>query len=104
VFSEQAWRAIGLSLKFSGRELQIVRGIFADQTEWAIADDLRISPHTVHTYVDRLHHKLHVANRVQLVLRVMDELVGLTRSPQAKLPPICANWQSGACPLARAHG
>jgi DNA-binding NarL/FixJ family response regulator len=104
VFSEQAWKAVGQSLKFSGRELEIVRGIFEDRTEWAIAADLHISPHTVHTHVDRLHHKLHIANRVQLVLRVMDEFLGLTLSPQGKLPPICANWQEGVCPLSRMNG
>jgi DNA-binding NarL/FixJ family response regulator len=101
VFSEQAWKAIGQSLKFSGRELEIVRGIFEDRTEFAIAADLNISPHTVHTHVDRLHHKLHVANRVQLVLRVMNEFLSLTLSPQTKLPPICASWQEGVCPLSR---
>jgi len=102
LFSEDAWKAIGQSLKFSGRELEIVRGIFEDRTESAIAADLQISPHTVHTHVERLHHKLRVANRMQLVLRVMDEFLNLTLSPQTNLPPICANWQVGVCPLSRA--
>ncbi|MCU0784082.1 MAG: helix-turn-helix transcriptional regulator [Verrucomicrobia bacterium] len=104
LFSEDAWKAIGQSLKFSGRELEIVRGIFEDRTEYTIAADLNISPHTVHTHVDRLHHKLHVANRVQLVLRVTETFLSLTLSPQTNLPPICANWQVGVCPLARANG
>jgi DNA-binding CsgD family transcriptional regulator len=104
MFSEDAWRAIGQSLKFSGRELEIVRGIFEDRTEFAIATDLHISPHTVHTHIERLHHKLRVANRVQLVLRVMDEFLSLTLSAQTNLPPICANWQVGVCPLSRARG
>ena len=99
VYSDSAWKAIGQSLALSGRELEIVRGVFEDRTEYAIATDLNISPHTVHTHVERLHHKLQVANRVQLVLRVMDEFLGLTVSPQANLPPICANRQAGVCPL-----
>jgi DNA-binding CsgD family transcriptional regulator len=102
MFSENAWNAIGQSLELSKRELEIVRGVFADRTEYTIANSLHISPHTVHTHVERLHHKLRVANRVQLVLRVMDEFLGLTVSPQSKLPPVCANWEAGACPFAGA--
>ena len=101
MFSEVAWEAIAKSLALSTRELQIVRGVFDDRIEYAIATDLKISPHTVHTHVERLHHKLQVADRVQLVLRVMDEFLRLTLSPQTKLPPICANWQVGGCPLQR---
>jgi DNA-binding NarL/FixJ family response regulator len=102
VFSEKAWKAIAASLELSGRELEIVRGVFEDRTEYAIATDLRISPHTVHTHVERLRHKLQVANRVQLVLRVMDEFLGLTVSLQAKLPPVCARRHAGLCPLMQA--
>lgn len=72
MFSDNAWEALSRSLNFSGREREIVRGIFNDRTEYSIASELGISPHTVHTHVERLHHKLRVANRVQLVLRVMD--------------------------------
>ncbi len=101
MFSGTAWKAIGQSLELSGRELEIVHGVFEDRTEYAIATELNISRHTVHTHVERLHHKLRVTNRVQLVLRVMDEFLGLTVSPQTKLPPVCANWQAGVCPLLR---
>ena len=103
MFSEVAWEAIANSLALSRRELQIVRGVFNDRIEYAIATELQISPHTVHTHVERLHHKLQVTNRVQLVLRVMDEFLRLTLSPQTKLPPICANWQVGVCPLSPTH-
>jgi DNA-binding CsgD family transcriptional regulator len=102
VFSKKAWEAIAVSLELSGRELEIVRSVFEDRTEYAIATDLHISPHTVHTHVERLHHKLRVANRVQLVLRILDKFHDLTVSPQMKLPPICANWQNGVCPFYRA--
>jgi len=104
MFSRTAWEAIAQSLRFSGRELEIVQGVFNDRTELAIAGDLTISPHTVHTHVERLHHKLRVGNRLQLVLRVMDEFLRLTLALHSKLPPICANWQVGECPLTRSSG
>jgi DNA-binding NarL/FixJ family response regulator len=101
MFSEQAWREIARSLKLSGQELQIVRGVFDDCTEFAIANNLRVSPHTVHTHCERLYHKLAVTDRVKLVLRVMDEFIALTVAPGSTLPPFCANRAAGRCPLLR---
>jgi DNA-binding NarL/FixJ family response regulator len=99
MLSEQAWQEIARSLKLSGQELQIVRGVFDDCTEFAIADNLNVSPHTVHTHCERLYHKLAVTDRVKLVLRVMDEFLALTAASGTSLPPICANWAAGRCPL-----
>jgi len=99
MFSEQAWEEIAHSLRFSGQELQIVRGVFDDHTETAIASSLKVSPHTVHTHCERLYHKVGVSDRVKLVLRVMEEYVALTLSPDSTLPPLCANFASGRCPL-----
>ena len=99
MFSEQAWLEIARSLTLSARELQIVRRIFDDHTESTIAADLNISPHTVHTYIERLHRKLAVADRVELILRVMNEFLALTAAPESSLPPICANRTAGRCPM-----
>ncbi len=50
VFSTADWDELARALRLSYREQQIVRGVFDDQTEFAIAVELGISPHTVHTY------------------------------------------------------
>ena len=68
-----------------------MQGVFDDDTEFAIADELKVSPHTVHTYSQRLYHKLVVTHRVKLVLRVTDEFLALTAAPESVLPSICAN-------------
>jgi hypothetical protein len=99
MFSQQAWGAIARSLKLSGQHLQVVKGMFNDHTDAAIADDLKISPHTVHTYIERLYHRLGVTGRVKLVLRVMDEYNALTLAPGTILPPLCAVFSAGRCPL-----
>ena len=77
VFSNQAWNRIVGGLRLSRREGEIVRGVFDDKTEYAIATELGMSPHTVHTHVERLHQKLGVADRVQLVLRILQEFLRL---------------------------
>jgi DNA-binding NarL/FixJ family response regulator len=81
MFSDQAWREIARRLRLSGQELRIVRGVFDGRKESAIAMDLGISPHTVHTHFERLHHKLGVADRVELVLRIMEEFLQLEGPP-----------------------
>ena len=84
---------------FRKRELQVVRATFDDCKESTIAKDLGITPRTVHTHVERLHRKLAVTDRLQLVFRIVHEFLRLTISPQGNLPPICANEVAGRCPL-----
>ena len=99
MFSEKAWREIARSLRLSGQELQVVRGIFDDHTEAVIADSLEVSPHTVHTHCERLYRKVGVTGRVKLALRVIDEYIALTLAAETILPPLCANFTAGRCPL-----
>ena len=81
MFSEQEWENIARALTLTKRELQIVRGVFDDHTESAIAAELGMSPHTVHTHFDRLHRKLAVHTRAALTLRVMHESSVLKQAP-----------------------
>lgn len=71
---DSKWNAVSESLSLSPREVQIIQGIFADDKESTIAHQLGISPHTVHTYVERVYRKLAVNSRVQVVLRVVNSL------------------------------
>ena len=102
MFSNQAWDEIARSLKLSGRELQIIKDVFDDRTEFAIATHYGVSPHTVHTHCQRLYHKLAVNDRVKLVLRITVEFLALTAAPESIQPSICANRSAGRCPLRRA--
>ena len=101
VFNERVWQAVTCSLGLSPRELQLVRGVFEDCTDFSIASGLGISSHTVHTHFERLHQKLGVANRAQLILRVMDEFLALTAAPGSLLPPVCSKRAAGRCPARR---
>jgi DNA-binding NarL/FixJ family response regulator len=101
MFPKQAWDEIARSLKLSGRELQIIKDVFDDRTEFAIAAHHGVSPHTIHTYCERLYRKLAVTDRVKLVLRITDEFLALTVASETVLPPICANRVAGRCPLHR---
>jgi DNA-binding NarL/FixJ family response regulator len=73
ILSYDAWKTIANSLRISDRELEIIQGIFDDRKELAIADELKISMHTVHTHLERLYRKLGVSSRVALVLYILSE-------------------------------
>jgi DNA-binding CsgD family transcriptional regulator len=71
VFTDETWRRIGSAFALSPRELEIVRRIFDDQKERAMAKALGISPHTVHTYLARVYEKLQVTSRVQVIVQIV---------------------------------
>lgn len=75
---KEAWSAIAQSCGLSPRELQIIRGIFDNHTEHAIASSLGISKHTIHTYLTRIFRKLNATTRTQVVLRVMQRFLTLS--------------------------
>ncbi len=70
LFSADVWDRLGGAMRLSARELEILRAIFDDQKESAIAWSLGISPHTVHTHIERIYKKVGVASRCQLLVRV----------------------------------
>ncbi len=82
MFTDEMWSRIAQSLRLSGRELQLIRGVFDNLTEEAIAVSIEISPHTVHTHFERLHHKLSVISRAQLLLRVFETFLCVSDGAQ----------------------
>ena len=97
-FSHQAWQEIRAGLKLSARELQIVQGIFDDKLEYSIATELGTSVNTIRTQLRRLRRKLNAADRVSLVLRVIEEFLRQTASGKNRLPSICGRRSIGNCP------
>ena len=81
VLPHDAWKTIAQSLRISNRELQIIQGIFDDRKELAIADELKISMHTVHTHLERLYRKLGVSSRAALVLYILSEYLSSLSPP-----------------------
>lgn len=75
IFSDVQWLSLARSLQLSGRELDIVQCIFDDQTETTMARRLDISPHTVHSHLERMYRKLAVSSRSATVVRIFAEFV-----------------------------
>lgn len=71
------WSALARALRLSTRELEIVICMIENrlETDEQIAAALGISPHTVHTHLERLFRKLDVTSRSHLILRVFSAYV-----------------------------
>src|SRR6266498_4146005 len=73
---EPSWQSIVRSLGLSDREAQVAGLILGDDScESAMAASLSISPHTVHTHLERLYRKLRVTSRCQVVSRIFQQYV-----------------------------
>lgn len=71
IVESDTWVALVRHLTLSRREAEIVERILRlDDDEPSIAEHLHISPHTVHTHLERLYRKLDVSSRSQLVTRI----------------------------------
>ena len=99
LLSDHAWHEIARTLDIPKRELQIVQSVFDNLHEVEIAKHFKLSPHTVHMHLNRLFKKLNVTSRTELVLRIVEQLVALTLSETAVLPPICPRHHTGRCCL-----
>jgi DNA-binding NarL/FixJ family response regulator len=73
VFAPREWRSLGTALGLSPRESGVVRAVFDCVSEKCIAEQLGLSPHTVHTYLWRIYRKLNVQSRQELLVRVFAE-------------------------------
>ena len=100
------WVFLNTRMNLSPREADIIQYLSADEPEASIAHRLGISPHTVHSHVERLYRKLGVNSRTQVVLRLFAEYV-------AKMPPSrtvfenrphIASGDNGAAPTRRLFG
>ena len=70
LFSKRQWSVIGEALNLTNRELEVVQGLFDDQTEAGMGETLGISSHTVHTHIGRIYEKLGVASRSGALVRI----------------------------------
>ena len=90
--TESDWGAIVDILRLSEREGAIISNAMDGASETAIARILGISQHTVHTHLERLHRKLHVTTRPQLIARIFAAYVDVVNvgsgTPRPVPPPI----------------
>ncbi len=65
------WGELQAQAHLSDREVQVAILLLRGRTCRVIAGQLKIAPATVHTYTQRLYHKLQVTNRAALILKLL---------------------------------
>lgn len=62
------WGLLAQRLALSPRELEMIRAACHDESVTALARELSVSPHTIHTYRERLYRKLQVRSFSQVMV------------------------------------
>lgn len=88
ILPEDEWPRLRARLKLSDRELSIARAVFDGLKELAIAQQLCMSPHTVHTHLERMYRKLRVHGRDRLILCIVDDYLRHRPDVVSALPPL----------------
>ena len=86
--SVRASNANGMKL-LSKREIQVVRSLAEGLTNREIAEQLKLSPHTIKNYLFRIFDKLGVSSRIELLFMTLSqaEAVPPLRSPSSEKQP-----------------
>lgn len=71
LLDENQWLKVADCFGATSRELQVCQCLFDGHTREETAESMGIKVRTVRHYMERIHTKLHVSNRVQLVLRII---------------------------------
>jgi len=71
MLTDEQWESTAEKLRLTRREKEVCRELFDGFTRNEIADHLGIKPRTVRHYMEHIHQKLAVSNRVGVVLRII---------------------------------
>lgn len=71
MLSTWQWDLTADKLRLTRREKEVCKELFEGNTRNEIADHLGIKPRTVRHYMEHIHQKLAVTNRVGVVLRII---------------------------------
>jgi DNA-binding NarL/FixJ family response regulator len=68
MLTEAEWAKLGRKMRLTAREVQVLRGVFAEQKNETIASTLGISTSTVRTLLERVYRKCGCRSRTGAVV------------------------------------
>lgn len=87
----QDWFNVSTFLNLTTREQQVCKSLFSGKTRPGVAAELEIKERTVRQHTENLHAKLHVGNRVEMVLRIIQIRDLLKKKKRPKLAAVFAS-------------
>lgn len=80
------WRQVVGRLGLSTQKANIIALMMCGKSDKDIAQELRLSVHTIRSYVDRLFAEFGVRHRVELPVVVLKAVVALTADSDSRAP------------------
>jgi len=75
LFCDSIWSRTCITLRLSGKDIDLIRTIFGGNGEKEAAAQLGLSRRAIHWRLERLHAKLSVRSRSELILRLVAVLL-----------------------------
>jgi DNA-binding CsgD family transcriptional regulator len=69
MLSDSEWDMLAKKMRLTPRETQVLRGVFAEQTDDAIAIELGIKTRTVRAHLERVYRKCNCRTRCGAVVK-----------------------------------
>jgi DNA-binding NarL/FixJ family response regulator len=91
MLSDAEWDMVGKKLRLTEREVQVLRGVFAEQTDDAIAIELGITPRTVRAHLEKLYRKCNCRTRCGAIVSAFKMFMIHRIPPNAKGPERASN-------------
>lgn len=88
LLTDDQWQEVSDALGLSYREAEVCRLLFEGRTRDNIKDELGLKSSTVRQYMENIHRKLRVNNRVGVVLRVVQVRDALRKTKKAHKRPM----------------
>lgn len=77
MLSDSEWTLLRRKMMLTSREMQVLRGVFAEQTDEAIAATLGITPRTVRAHLENLYRKCRCRTRSGAVVSAFRAYAGI---------------------------
>jgi DNA-binding NarL/FixJ family response regulator len=71
LFTSTQWEGVSRALQLTEREQQVCQLLLKGKTRIEIAEDLEVKPRTIRQFMEQIHSKLRVKNRVGVVVRLV---------------------------------
>jgi DNA-binding NarL/FixJ family response regulator len=88
LLSDENWLYIRKQYYMSQRELQVAKLVCQGFNNEEIAGSLKVKQGTIKTHIRNIYRRIRVKNRVEMLLRFVDNTANLPTKPEIVIPPL----------------
>lgn len=88
LLNEEHWVYVRKQYYMSLRELQVAKLVCQGLNNEEIADNLKIKQGTIKTHIRNIYRRVRVKNRIEMLLRFVDNAASSPTKSQVNIPPL----------------